>query len=114
MSKREHDRFSSTLRVRVRVPGVAAVKEALCRNLSFSGMFVEFDSPPSRGTQVSVEILQDSTTSIEAEGIVAWTRPRMPDPKFPPGMGIRFVDPSEDVRRFLEANLSTDGSSDPP
>ncbi|MCZ6691456.1 MAG: PilZ domain-containing protein [Planctomycetota bacterium] len=114
MSPREHDRFGSTLRIRVRVPGVASATDAVCRNMSFSGMFVELESPPDRGTRVSVEILQKSATPLEAEGIVAWTRPKMPDPKFPPGMGIRFVDPSEEVRRFLEAYLSTDKSSDPP
>jgi uncharacterized protein (TIGR02266 family) len=96
---REHERVSTDFFVRVRIPETDVEEKGNCRNLSCGGLFLEMKRPPPRGTPLRL-ILQLGPVGeiVEADAIVVWSRPAMPDPQFPPGVGLRFTEISDDAQ----------------
>jgi len=80
-------------------------------NLSVGGLFVKSSDPLSRGEKTDLVIfLPDKKKKLEVSGEVIWTSKEervTRDGKLPPGMGIKFLNPSyEDIERII--NVLTD------
>ncbi len=112
MNQRQHDRYPTDFMVRVEVLDGMTPREARCVNLSVGGMFIAMDPPLPRATRVKLQIrLKPVDKTIFTEGLVVWTRPRMPDPQFPPGMGVKFDELDDETRELIQqaiAKLSED------
>ena len=67
------------------------------------GVFIETHLPPQLGTSLALELLlpDDPTEPINAQGKVAWIRPREEHYVFFPGMGVQFTEISEEGRARL-------------
>lgn len=81
--------------------------EQHAQDISEGGMFLRSAAPPPAGTRLQFAIrLSDGYPLIRGKGEVVWSRKRGPGPDSPGGMGIRFVELSEQgkqlVRRLVE------------
>jgi len=67
------------------------------------GFFIESNDPLTAGTKLTIELaFSDSPTEwLGAKGTVAWVCPKADQYRYPPGMGIRFTEISEDGRARL-------------
>lgn len=76
---------------------------ASIKNLSELGVFIETRSPMPLGTSINVAFaLPLSGASVSARGVVVWTNPyREGEENLNPGMGIRFVELSDEHRRQI-------------
>lgn len=76
----------------------------LSQDLSTGGLFVATYDPKPPGTPVALYFALPGAPTIQAQGVVKWTRPALPDA--PPGMGVAFtgLEPAdaEAIRRFCE------------
>ena len=73
------------------------------------GIFIETHLPPQLGTALTLELLlpDDPTVPINAQGKVAWIRPREERYVFFPGVGIQFTEISETGRERLLTMVKT-------
>jgi type IV pilus assembly protein PilZ len=69
------------------------------------GVFIETHQPPQLGTALALELVlpDDPTSPINAQGNVAWIRPREEHYVFFPGMGVQFTEISKEGRARLLA-----------
>ena len=78
---------------------------AYITDISATGIFVRTTTPEARGTHLNMRFCPDEGGPIAIEGEVIWInpyRPGAPD-NLHPGMGVRFVDLSDELRsRLLE------------
>lgn len=103
---RRHERVPSEFLVRIRVRDSDELTEGQALNLSGGGAFVRSDAPLPRGTQVKLELNLEPIGKVAyVEGTVVWTRPKMPDPQFPSGMGIRFDEPDDEALRHITETI---------
>ena len=67
------------------------------------GLFIESNDPLTVGTKLTIEFAFSDCPSewLGARGTVAWVCPKADQYRFPPGMGIRFTEISEDGRARL-------------
>ncbi len=67
------------------------------------GLFIESTDPLTVGTKLTIEFaFSDSPSEWRgAKGTVAWVCPKADQYRYPPGMGVRFTNISEDGRRQL-------------
>ena len=67
------------------------------------GLFIESNDPLPVGTRLMMEIACSDCPSewLGAKGTVAWVCPNADQYRFPPGMGVRFTEISEDRRARL-------------
>ena len=96
---------------------------AYIRDISTTGIFVRTNEPEPQGTRLNLRFSPRETEgALELEGEVIWINPYRPDRRdnLHPGMGIRFLDLTEDQRRGLVeyiktfAYLAGDDDDDPP
>ena len=73
------------------------------------GIFIETHLPPQLGTALALELVlpDDPTAPINAQGKVAWIRPKEERYIFFPGMGVQFTDISEAGRERLVTMVKT-------
>jgi uncharacterized protein (TIGR02266 family) len=73
------------------------------------GIFIETHLPPQLGTILALELAlpDDPTAPINAQGKVAWIRPREERYVFFPGVGIQFTEISETGRERLMTMVKT-------
>ena len=73
------------------------------------GIFIETHLPPQLGTTLALELVlpDDPTTPINAQGKVAWIRPREERYVFFPGVGVQFTEISESGRERLLTMVKT-------
>ena len=73
------------------------------------GIFIETQLPPDLGTTLALELVlpDDPTVPINAQGKVAWIRPKEERYVFFPGMGIQFTEISETGRARLLTMVKT-------
>jgi uncharacterized protein (TIGR02266 family) len=103
---REHERVTTDFFVKVRIPETGSEEKGACRNLSCGGLFLEMKRPPPRGTPLRLILQLDAVDQIvEADALVVWSRPAMPDPQFPPGVGLRFTDISDDALHHIARTI---------
>ena len=67
------------------------------------GLFIESTDPLTVGTRLTIELAFSDSPSewLGAKGTVAWVCPKADQYRYPPGMGIRFTEISEDGRARL-------------
>jgi uncharacterized protein (TIGR02266 family) len=94
---RAFPRFPAPFPLKVRT-GAAFISEHAV-NLSRSGAFVRTDSPPPINTAVEVEIVLPERAITTAGVVVHRNEPGAPGPA---GIGIQFVDASDDFRERLD------------
>ncbi|MFH2010704.1 MAG: PilZ domain-containing protein [bacterium] len=101
---RTDPRFRAALRVRLGGGGAETAQSAdwaTTRDVGAGGAFLRCDKPFEPGTRLRliIEPLDDGP-SLEVEAEVKWCAPAdAPEP----GLGVRFVQPSAELRRRIEA-----------
>ena len=73
------------------------------------GIFIETYLPPQLGTALELELIlpDDPTAPINAQGKVAWIRPKKERYVFFPGMGVQFTEISETGQARLMTMVKT-------
>ncbi|HET6611432.1 MAG TPA: TIGR02266 family protein [Kofleriaceae bacterium] len=83
---------------------------AYIRDLSTTGLFVRTTSPEAPGTRVNVRFSPGRREDIlELEGEVIWVNPFRPSCRdnLHPGMGIRFISLTDELRERLTGIVTT-------
>jgi uncharacterized protein (TIGR02266 family) len=83
---------------------------AYIRDISATGIFVRTDTPEPPGTRLNLRFKPERGGRIlDLEGEVIWINPVRPGTaeNINPGMGIRFVDLSDDDRAALQKLVKT-------
>ena len=83
---------------------------AYIRDISTTGIFVRTTEPEPPGTRLNLRFSpQGAHAPLELEGEVIWINPYRPDRRdnLHPGMGIRFVEFTPEMRRRLEQYIKT-------
>jgi PilZ domain len=102
------DRVAVRLPVHLELDTAQEAQSGTSGNVSRSGMFVGFNSPPPVGTLARFEIRRPDGEPVRGIGEVVWIRVRWAGKGKPPGMGIRFRFMDEAGTAALEA-LIQDG-----
>ncbi len=99
---RNYPRSRLAAKVRYVTPDHKRFDSVTCE-IGGGGAFIETPLPPQLGTALALEIFlpDDLTMPINAQGIVAWIRPKMGHYVFFPGMGVKFTEISEERRARL-------------
>ena len=93
--------------IRISVRGEPSEKKGSCLNLSNSGVFIGMKDPLPRGTRLTLIIdLEPVGKMIEADGVVVWARPEMPDRSFPPGVGVKFTRIDDEAQKLVHATVA--------
>jgi uncharacterized protein (TIGR02266 family) len=100
---RKHPRFLDHKKVEVEIVDRAAMQQLWIADISKGGMFLETDSPPAHGTQLSIS-LSTPDGSIELGARVVHVVDEAAAKAFgqPRGVGVAFVDLSKEVRGRIE------------
>lgn len=89
-------------KVCVQFEGFNEFVEVMAANISETGMRIRTENPKPPGTVFDFECrLEDSLTLIEGRGEVVWVRTKT-STSGPHGMGIRFLELSENSRRYIQ------------
>ncbi|MBI2889780.1 MAG: PilZ domain-containing protein [Nitrospirae bacterium] len=111
--KRKHPRADVNLDVSYRVENEYADR---ITNLSGGGAFIETPRPLWADTVLTLTFnLPDTPGPIQVRAKVMWVMEAFPDEQGgagASGMGLMFVDISEDARRKIEAYVATQEPSD--
>ena len=106
IENRKHERVPSDFFVLATVGEGGEARSATCRNLSVGGAFIEMSGPPATGAVIDLVIEVPSLElAIGVQAEVIWARPPMPDRQFPAGVGVRFVNLSDESRQRIEETL---------
>jgi uncharacterized protein (TIGR02266 family) len=72
-------------------------------NISPGGLFIKTNAPPNQGEKFNLKIsFSDEEKELEVLCEVAWSRREEWVKKFPPGIGVKFLDLSpEDKKRVI-------------
>jgi uncharacterized protein (TIGR02266 family) len=111
VSRREHNRVSTSISVKVRSPDGRRATTEQIRNISLGGVFIEMDSPLAFGTDIELEfVLPVEARSITCKGFVVWSTKTSPERGGGlQGIGVRLMDIGvRDMRtlnEFIEEKL---------
>ena len=99
---RDYPRSRLAAKVRCVTPDHKHFDSVTCE-IGGGGVFIETRLPPQLGTALALELIlpDDPTAPINAQGKVAWIRPREEHYAFFPGMGVQFTEISETGRARL-------------
>lgn len=99
---RNYPRTRLAAKVRCLTPDHQKLDSVTCE-VGGGGVFIETHLPPQLGTALALELVlpDDPTAPINAQGTVAWIRPREEHYVFFPGMGVQFTEISEEGRARL-------------
>jgi type IV pilus assembly protein PilZ len=105
---RNYPRSRLAAKVRFLTPDHKHLDSVTCE-IGGGGVFIETHMPPQLGTALALELVlpDDPTTPINAQGTVAWIRPREERFVFFPGMGVQFTEISEEGRARLLTMVKT-------
>jgi len=114
------DRVAVQLPVKLEFDTAQGGEPAVTGNVSNTGMYVAFKSPPPVGTLARFEIQRTDGAPVRGIGEVAWIRVRWTGKGRPPGMGIHFRFLDGEGRQSLESliadglarGLKIDGAAD--
>lgn len=102
--RRRHSRRICRLSVRLKDP--RELKENLIKDLGEGGVFVETFYPSRVGSKVDLEFhMEGGKNPLLVRGEVVWVR--NPWESGTPGMGIRFLEISEEARRWIRDLVET-------
>lgn len=105
--QREHPRLAPTI-IRVEVEYKGARRQGYLMNLSLGGAFLAVDEPPPKGAQSKLHVLLPwgvGECAIQARS--AWRQ--RDDEDRPIGVGVKFVDVTEQTRDKLRSYLERYG-----
>lgn len=93
---------------RMKVGGTGNVFFGYAGDISASGMFIGTVNPRRKGEQFALQFtIPGAPAPICINAEVVWTREHSTSAEFPPGMGIRFLDITEEaaaaIRTFVAA-----------
>ena len=99
---RDYPRGRLAAKVRYLTPDHKHLDSVTCE-IGGGGVFIETHLPPQLGTVLALELVlpDDPTAPINAQGKVAWIRPKEEHYVFFPGMGVQFTEISETGRARL-------------
>ena len=99
---RDYPRSRLAAKVRCLTPDHKQFDSVTCE-IGGGGVFIETRLPPQLGTVLALELIlpDDPTAPINAQGKVAWIRPKEEHYVFFPGMGVQFTEISETGRARL-------------
>lgn len=109
----------ATVRTEIRIfyPDLRRLADAICRDISVGGMFVESRSPLAVGTEIRFDLHFPTRKPqvVRGEGVVAWSRPNDEAQQRPGGFGVRFVrlDPRFRGLIFRVVDRFIQGGGDP-
>ena len=105
---RNYPRSRLAVKVRYVTPDHKHFDSVTCE-IGGGGIFIETHLPPQLGTALALELVlpDDPTAPINAQGKVAWVRPREERYVFFPGMGIQFTEISETGQARLMTMVKT-------
>lgn len=78
-------------------------------DISSMGIFVQTAQPKPLGTQLTVQFTPPGQKALELKGHVAWINPSTPerDPARQPGMGIQFIEVTDQQKQQLQNIVQT-------
>ena len=99
---RDYPRGRLAAKVRYLTPDHKHLDSVTCE-IGGGGVFIETHLPPQLGTVLALELVlpDDPTAPINAQGKVAWIRPKEEHYVFFPGVGVQFTEISETGRERL-------------
>ena len=105
---RNYPRSRLAVKVRYVTQGQERFDGVTCE-IGGGGIFIETYLPPQLGTALELELIlpDDPTAPINAQGKVAWIRPKEERYIFFPGMGVQFTAISEAGRERLVTMVKT-------
>ena len=105
---RNYPRSRLAAKVRYLTPDHKPFDSVTCE-IGGGGVFIETNLPPKLGTALALELVlpDDPTAPINAQGTVAWIRPREEHYVFFPGMGVQFTEISDEGRARLLTMVKT-------
>lgn len=73
-------------------------------DISASGMFISTVNPRRKGEQFALQFtVPGAPAPISVNAEVAWVREHSTNAEFPPGMGIRFLDITDEAAAAIRA-----------
>ena len=93
-------------------PRLTGARFARATAVNADGLFVRTTAPEPAGTALRLRVPCDDGSTIELEGVVAWSNPAGPT-AIDPGMGVRFIGASARARRQLMAQIGRIAYLDP-
>ncbi|MFC1516745.1 TIGR02266 family protein [Thermodesulfobacteriota bacterium] len=87
----------------------ASMIKAVAGNLSVGGLFIKTEKPYGKGEEFMLDLqLPEVSEAISVSCEVAWSRVGWDINQNPPGMGVKFVDMSDEDRRKLAEYVNTE------
>jgi len=98
----KRDAPRTLIKIQINIESEGAYLYDYSWDMGEGGIFISTEKPLSVGETVKLKfILPEVLEEVEATGKVAWVNPPgSVDP--PPGMGVKFVDLSEEMRNHIQ------------
>lgn len=104
--RREHARYESS--IAVDYAGGETFLFAYLQNISEMGIFIRTDHPSSVGARLTLRFHVDEGEPLVLDGEVTWINPlRKEGDDLNPGMGVRFIKLTPDLREQVVALVRT-------
>lgn len=93
IDRRVAPRAPIQVEVKIYYPDLAHLSDAISRDISVGGMFLESPTPPALGTEIRFDLHLPTPKPqiIHGEGVVVWSRQGESKKGLPGGCGIRFL-----------------------
>jgi len=114
--QRRHARVPLATRVEILYSTKQNLVDAICRDISIGGMFVESPAPPAVGSRIEFELALPTEPPKPARGAgrVVWRRPPESAGAAKPGFGVEFevLDPQfrKLVYRVVDRHIQRGGT----
>lgn len=104
--RREHARFDTRLEVDYR--SGENFLFSYIQNISEMGIFIRSDAPLPVGTEIDVRFQPEGEAPVQLRGQVVWVNPvKIGGDNLNPGMGVRFLDLTPELRERLVSLVRT-------
>jgi uncharacterized protein (TIGR02266 family) len=115
IERRQDPRAAIRTEMKIFYPDLRHLADAICRDISVGGMFVESPAPLAPGTEMRFDLHFPTRTpqTVSGEGVVVWSRPAVDG--LPAGFGVKFVrlDPRFRQLIFRVVDRFIQGGGDP-
>ena len=93
IERRADPRAAVRTEIKIFYPDLRHLADAICRDISVGGMFVESPSPLAVGTEIrfDLHIPTRRPQVVRGDGVVVWSRKVELDAGKPAGFGVRFL-----------------------
>lgn len=103
IERRTAPRAAVRAELSIEYPDLNRLADAICRDISVGGMFVECQTPLPVGTEIrfDLHLPPPKRGVVRGEGLVVWCRPFEEGQSRPGGFGVRFVQLDPRFRRLI-------------